>query len=36
MGNYRPGFMVVAGLIAVAMVCAWLLKVATPDVQARG
>ncbi len=35
MGNYRPGFMVVAGLIALAMLCAYLLKVATPDVQAR-
>jgi MFS family permease len=35
MGNYRPGFMVVAGLIAVAMICAYLLKVATPDVKAR-
>jgi MFS family permease len=34
-GNYRPGFMVVAGLIALAMLCALLLKVATPDIQAR-
>ncbi len=30
-GNYQSGFMVIAGLIALAFVCAALLKVSTPD-----
>lgn len=34
-GDYQAGFLVVTGLIAVAFVCASLLRVATPDVQVR-
>ena len=30
-GNYQSGFIVIAALIAMAFVCAWLLKVSTPD-----
>jgi MFS family permease len=34
-GSYRAGFIVVTALILVALVCATLLKVRTPDTEAR-
>jgi MFS family permease len=34
-GDYQAGFLVVTGLIAVAFICASLLRVATPDVAVR-
>lgn len=34
-GSYQSGFLVVTALIGVAFVCAVLLRVATPDVEAR-
>jgi MFS family permease len=34
-GDYQLGFLTVTGLIGVAFVCAALLRVATPDVEAR-